>query len=103
MFKLETIVRSKENHKTHAKFTTYAVKVDKVQFGREWLELRFTKDVPAEVKPTAYSLMFVEPDDIHIDRRNVDYPVVWIKAVKKIEALERPKEDLTQYFEQVED
>lgn len=103
MFKLETIVRSKENHKTHAKFTTYAVKVDKVRFGKEWLELRFTKEVPAEVKPKAYSMLYVEEDGMHIDHRNAEYPVVWIKEVKKIEALERPKEDLSQYFEKVED
>lgn len=103
MFKLETIVRTKENHKTHAKFMTYVVKVDKVQFGREWLELRFTKEVPTGVKPTAYSMLYVEEDGIHIDRRNAQYPVVWVKEVKKVEALERPKEDLSQYFEKVED
>lgn len=98
IIKFECIVRSKENHATHKRFKTYAVKADKDKFGQQWVDTRFTKDVADADKPQAYSELYVNEEDITIDRRN-KYPVVWIKKILKCIPLERPHEDLTQYFE----
>lgn len=103
MLKLEVIIRNKENHKTRTSFKTFAVKVNPEQFGRKWIELRFTKDVSDGEKPLSHSYVYVECDKAHIDYRNKQFPVLWIRSVEKVEQIEHPKEDLSQYFEDVDE
>ena len=93
-YELEIIVRKKKNKTNGNTFTTYAVKMK----DGKWLETRFTQDVPKSKIPTAYSKIVVFQDMMNIDKRG-KYPKLWIKDVVSVEPLERPIEDLSQYFE----
>ena len=93
-YELEIIVRKKKNKTNGNTFTTYAVKMK----DGKWLETRFTQDVPRSKLPTAYSTIFVSEGMMNIDKRG-KYPKLWIKRVESVKPLERPIEDLSQYFE----
>ena len=93
-YELETIVRKKKNKTNGSMFTTYAVKMK----DGKWIETRFTKNVPKSKMPTAYSKIVVSQDMMNIDKRG-KYPKLWIKGVESVEPLERPIDDLSQYFE----
>lgn len=93
-YELEIIVRKKKNKTNGNMFTTYAVKMK----DGKWIETRFTQDVPASKMPTAYSTIVVSEDMMNIDKRG-KYPKLWIKGVESVKPLERPIEDLSQYFE----
>lgn len=93
-YELEIIVRKKKNKTNGNMFTTYAAKMK----GGKWIETRFTQDVPKSKMPTAYSKIVVSQDMMNIDKRG-KYPKLWIKGVESVEPLERPIEDLSQYFE----
>ena len=93
-YELEIIVRKKKNKTNGNMFTTYAVKMK----DGKWIETRFTQDVPKSKMPSAYSKIIVSPTMMNIDKRG-KYPKLWIKGVESIEPLERPMEDLSQYFE----
>ena len=93
-YELEIIVRKKKNKTNGNMFTTYAVKMK----DGKWIETRFTQDVPKSKMPSAYSKIIVSPTMLNIDKRG-KYPKLWIKGVESVEPLERPMEDLSQYFE----
>ena len=93
-YELEIIVRKKKNKTNGNTFTTYAVKMK----DGKWIETRFTQDVPKSKMPSAYSKIIVSPTMMNIDKRG-KYPKLWIKGVESVEPLERPMEDLSQYFE----
>ena len=93
-YELEVIVRKKKNNTTDNMFTTYAVKMK----DGKWIETRFTQDVPKSKMPSAYSKIVVSQDMMNIDKRG-KYPKLWIRAVDSVTQLERPVEDLDQYFE----
>ena len=93
-YTLEIIVRKKKNKTNGNMFTTYAVKMK----DGKWIETRFTQDVPKSKMPSAYSKIVVFPDMMNIDKRG-KYPKLWIKGVESVEPLERPMDDLSQYFE----
>ena len=93
-YELEIIVRKKKNKTNGNMFTTYAVKMK----DGKWIETRFTQDVPKSKMPSAYSKIIVSPTMMNIDKRG-KYPKLWIKGVESVEPLERPMEDLSQYFE----
>ena len=93
-YELEIIVRKKKNKTNGNIFTTYAVKMK----DGKWIETRFTQDVPKSKMPSAYSKIIVSPSMMNIDKRG-KYPKLWIKGVESVEPLERPMEDLSQYFE----
>ena len=93
-YELEVIVRKKKNNTTDNMFTTYAVKMR----DGKWIETRFTQDVPKSKMPSAYSKIVVSQDMMNIDKRG-KYPKLWIRAVDSVTQLERPVEDLDQYFE----
>lgn len=93
-FHLEIIVRKKKNKTNGNIFTTYSVKMK----DGKWIETRFTQDVPKSKMPLAYSKIVVSHDMMNIDKRG-KYPKLWIKGVESVEPLERPIEDLSQYFE----
>ena len=93
-YELEIIVRKKKNKTNGNTFTTYAVKMK----DGKWIETRFTQDVPKSKMPSAYSKIIVSPTMMNIDKRG-KYPKLWIKGGESVEPLERPMEDLSQYFE----
>ena len=93
-YELEIIVRKKKNKTNGDMFTTYAVKMK----DGKWIETRFTQDVPKSKMPSAYSKIIVSPSMMNIDKRG-KYPKLWIKGVESVEPLERPMDDLSQYFE----
>lgn len=93
-YELEIIVRKKRNKTNGNIFTTYAVKMK----DGKWIETRFTQDVPKSKMPSAYSKIIVSPTMMNIDKRG-KYPKLWIKGVESVEPLERPMDDLSQYFE----
>ena len=93
-YELEIIVRKKKNKTNGNMFTTYAVKMK----DGKWIETRFTQDVPKSKMPSAYSKIIVSPTMMNIDKRG-KYPKLWIKGVESVKPLERPIEDLSQYFE----
>ena len=93
-YTLEIIVRKKKNKTNGNMLTTYAVKMK----DGKWIETRFTQDVPKSKMPSAYSKIVVFPDMMNIDKRG-KYPKLWIKGVESVEPLERPMDDLSQYFE----
>ena len=93
-YELEIIVRKKKNKTNGNIFTTYAVKMK----DGKWIETRFTQDVPKSKMPSAYSKIIVSPAMMNIDKRG-KYPKLWIKGVESVEPLERPIDDLSQYFE----
>ena len=93
-YELEIIVRKKKNKTNGNTFTTYAVKMK----DGKWIETRFTQDVPKSKMPSAYSKIVVSHDMMNIDKRG-KYPKLWIKNVVSVTPLERPIEDLSQYFE----
>lgn len=93
-YELEIIVRKKKNKTNGNIFTTYAVKMK----DGKWIETRFTQDVPKSKMPSAYSKIIVSPTMMNIDKRG-KYPKLWIKGVESVKPLERPMDDLSQYFE----
>ena len=93
-YELVIIVRKKKNKTNGNMFTTYAVKMK----DGKWIETRFTQDVPKSKMPSAYSKIIVSPTMMNIDKRG-KYPKLWIKGVESVEPLERPMDDLSQYFE----
>lgn len=93
-YRLEVIVKKRKNHATGREFKTYACKTK----DGKWFELRFTTDVPTDKIPVSHSFIAVQADKINVDKRN-EYPKVWVREVLEVEQIERPMEDLTQYFE----
>ena len=93
-YELEIIVRKKKNKTNGNMFTTYAVKMK----DGKWIETRFTQDVPKSKMPSAYSKIIVSPTMMNIDKRG-KYPKLWIKGVESVKPLERPIDDLSQYFD----
>ena len=94
MRKLEIIVKTRENKVNHKKFQSYAVKMK----NGKWVDTRFTAAISKDELPKAHSFIFVDDDKINIDKRG-QYPKLWIREIKSIEPIERPLEDLDQYFE----
>lgn len=93
-YELQIIVRKKKNKTNGNMFTTYAVKMK----DGKWIETRFTQDVPKSKMPIAWSKITVNADSLSIDKRG-KFPKLWIRAVDSITQLERPIEDLEQYFD----
>jgi len=93
-YEFEIIVRKKKNKTNGNTFTTYAAKMK----DGKWIEARFTQDVPKAKMPIAWSKIKVNADSLSIDKRG-KYPKLWIRDVETITQLERPIEDLEQYFD----
>lgn len=92
--KLEIIVKTRENKVSHKKFQSYAVKMK----DGKWVDTRFTSTIPKDNLPMAHSFIFVDDDKMNMDKRG-QYPRLWIREIISVEPIERPVEDLDQYFE----
>lgn len=95
LFKIEVYVKHETNHKTKKEFTFFACKMK----DGKWRDLKFTTDVPKESLPVSHSFIFVRSDKMNIDKSK-KYPVTWVQAIERLEVIERPLEDLTQYFDE---
>ena len=94
MLKVEVYVKTRKNKATKHEFKCYSCKMK----DGKWYDLKFTKDVPEGLLPKSHSFIYVQPKNLNIDKSK-KYLVVWVKGVEYIEAIERPVEDLEQYFE----
>lgn len=50
--------------------------------------------------PKARSILNVKESDMNWNRKNPQYPVLYIKEIQSVEALESAPEDWTNYFEE---
>jgi hypothetical protein len=98
--KFEMIAKKRINHVTGHTFTSYAVKTKEVNSDGKpvWMNVRFSKEVAIEEIPSSHSYIFVDADKCHVDKRN-ETPKLWINKINRVEHIERPMEDLDQYFE----
>ena len=94
---LDVYVKNMTNSVTGNKFKSYSTKGK----NEELFSVRFTKDVPQDLIPKSRSKVYVKEDMLFTDRRN-KIPKVWIRAVERIEAVELPYDDPSQYFETVD-
>lgn len=93
---LDVFVKNMVNSVTGNKFKSFSTKGKNGEF----FAIRFTKDVPQDKIPKSRSKVYVKDDMVFTDRRN-KVPKVWIRAVERIEPVELPYDDPTQYFETV--
>lgn len=93
--KLEVLVKERTNKATKHSFNAYAVKMK----DGKWYDLSFTKDVPQSSLPKSHSFVFAPATDVNIDNSK-KYKRVWVKSIARVEVIERPLEDLTQYFDE---
>lgn len=98
LFRLEVLVKNRKNKSTGNSFKSYCCR--KADSDEKWTDLRFTKEVTN--LPQSHSIIYVPVNDLNIDRRN-QYPKIWVKSVDRIEVIDKPIEDLSQYFEVVEE
>lgn len=97
--KFEMIAKKRINHLTGHTFTSYAVKTKAVKDDKPvWMNVRFSKEVAVDEIPTSHAYIFVDADKCHVDKRN-EQPKLWINKINRVEYIERPIEDLDQYFE----
>lgn len=90
-FEVKVIVREKKE--TQEKFNVYQALTKN---GR-WMDLRFTKDVPENTRPVHPCILFVEDENISVDRQ-MKYPVCWVSKIAKIEEFDK-KQDVSKYFD----
>ena len=94
---LDVYVKNMVNNVTGNKFKSYSTKGKNDEF----FAVRFTKDVPQDKIPKSRSKLYVKEDMLFTDRRN-KIPKVWIRAVERIEAVELPYDEPSQYFDTVD-
>lgn len=97
LLQIDVWVKTRKNHATKHEFKCYSCKMK----DGKWYDLKFTKDVPEGLLPKSHSYIYVKAENLNIDKSK-KYPVVWVKAVEFIKVIERPVEDLEQYFESVD-
>lgn len=92
LIKIEVSVKELEKKETKEKFLVY-----KGLTKKGWYDLKFTKDVKEELRPTKYSYIYVDKSAVNINRTQ-RFPVIWISAIEKFEEVEftRKTED---YFD----
>ena len=94
VLKIEVYVKTKTNKATKHDFKCYSCKMK----DGKWKDLKFTKAVDAKDLPQSHSFIYVKPENVNLDKRT-KYVKVWVKGIERLEVIERPLEDLEQYFE----
>ena len=90
--KIKVYVSERENHETQEKFKVY-----KALTKQGKIDLRFTKDVAEETKPTKTCNLFVEPSHVNVNQK-FEYPVMWIDKIDHCEEIEF-KQNLNDYLD----
>ena len=90
-FEIKVIER--KNHETEEIFNSYQALTKN---GR-WMDLRFTKDVKEELRPTHNCKISVEEGKISVDRTR-KFPICWVSEIASIEEFDKVQ-DVSEYFE----
>lgn len=79
--KIKVFVSKRENHETQEQFLVF-----KALTKQGKIDLRFTKDVKDEEKPTKTCYLFVEPSNVNVNQK-FEYPVMWISKIDHCEEI----------------
>lgn len=90
-------VIERENKETGEKFNTYKVSTAKGAL----YDLKFTKSVPEEIRPTVSSVLFANLEDIDFQEKNRSFPIVWVKGIIGSMPLESNKSKVDSMFKDV--
>ena len=82
MKKIKVYVSKRVNHETNESFNVY-----KALTKQGKIDLRFTKEVVEETKPTKVCYMFVEDENVNINQK-FEYPVMWVSKIDHLEDIE---------------
>lgn len=95
-----TRIQIKDNNKVINEFNAYKV----LNKQKKWVDLRFTKDVKNtpdldKNKTQQECYIYVHSDNINYTE-NYRYPRFWVRRIEKIEPIETPKQNITEYFDE---
>ena len=62
-----------------------------------WMDLKFTKEVSENSRPTHSCKIVVEDEKISVDRTR-KFPICWVSAIKEIKEFDK-HQDVSEYFE----
>ena len=82
MKKIKVYVSKRVNHETNEEFAVF-----KALTKQGKIDLRFTKDVAEETKPTKVCNMFVEDCNVNVNQK-FEFPVMWISKIDHLEDIE---------------
>lgn len=80
--KIKVYVSERVNHETNETF-----KVFKALTKQGKIDLRFTKDVKEETKPTKTCYMFVSLENVNVNQK-FEFPIMWVSAIDHLEEIE---------------
>ena len=90
-FEIKVVDRTKKETEEH--FLSYQALTNT---GR-WMELKITKEVPENSRPTHSCMISVEDDKISVDRTR-KFPVCWVSEIKEITEFDKVQ-DVSDYFD----
>lgn len=93
MKKFEIKVVERKKKETNETFLSYQALT---KIGR-WMDLKFTKDVKEETRPTHSCMLLVDDKKMSVDRTR-KFPVVWISEIAGVEEFDRVQ-NVSDYFE----
>lgn len=93
MKKFEIKVVERKKKETNETFLSYQALT---KTGR-WMDLKFTKDVKEETRPTHSCMLLVEEKNMSVDRTR-KFPVVWISEISGVEEFDRVQ-NVSDYFD----
>lgn len=90
--RIKVFVSKRENHETQEQFFVY-----KALTKQGKIDLRFTKDVKDEEKPTKTCYLFVEPSHVNVNQK-FEFAVMWIDKIHHCEDIEF-KQNISDYLD----
>ena len=93
MKEFEIKVIERKNKETGELFNSYQALT---KTGR-WMDLKFTKDVEENSRPTHSCKIVVKDENISVDRTR-KYPICWVSAIEEIKEFDK-HQDVSEYFE----
>ena len=93
MKKIEIKVVERKKKETNETFLSYQALT---KTGR-WMDLKFTKDVKEETRPTHSCMLLAEEKNMSVDRTR-KFPVLWISEIAGVEEFDRVQ-NVSDYFE----
>ena len=89
----EIKVVERKNKETQEQFLSYQALT---KTGR-WMDLKFTKEVPENSRPTHSCMISVEDEKISVDRTR-KFPVCWVSEIKEIKEFDKVQ-NVSDYFD----
>lgn len=89
---IKVYVKEQTKKETGEKFLTY-----KAVTKQGKIDLRFTKDVKENEKPTKICMMFVPEENVNVNQRS-EFPVMWVSKIDHIEEIEF-KQNINDYLD----